>query len=140
MDEAGGLYAKLEERVLARDQVGATQVFYDLVKNGRPRTEVLREIVRIHAPYTHVPYHQRIDNGFVRFVNNDHCLLSARTTSCPAISRRRLSSSQAQTLWYVPTGLDPWNQPRQGAGSLWRPWVQLPDGSLARRSTGRTSP
>src|SRR5262249_20245784 len=74
MDEAGGLYAKLEERVLARDQLGSTQVFYDLVKNGRPRTEVLREIVRIHAPYTHVPYHQRIDDGFVRFVNNDQCL------------------------------------------------------------------
>ena len=112
MDEAGGLYGKLEERVLARDQVGASQVFYDLVRLGRPVTEILRETVRIHAPYTHVPYHQRIDRGFVRFVNNDHCLLSARTSlRLPGYLPGTLGYlPAAQTLWYVPTGLDPWNQ------------------------------
>ena len=73
-------YAKLEERILARDQLGASQVYYDLVRAERPLAEILGETVRIHAPYTHVPYHQRIDDGFVRFVNNDHCLLSARTS------------------------------------------------------------
>jgi hypothetical protein len=112
MDESGGLYAKLEERILARDQIGTSAVFYDLVRAGRPRTEILRETVRIHAPYTHVPYHQRIDDGFVRFVNNDHCLLSARTSlRLPALIPPSLSYlPAAQTLWYVPTGLDPWNQ------------------------------
>ncbi len=87
-------------------------MFYDLVRAGRPRTEILRETVRIHAPYTHVPYHQRIDDGFVRFVNNDHCLLSARTSlRLPAYLPPALSYlPAAQTLWYVPTGLDPWNQ------------------------------
>ena len=106
------LYAKLEERILARDQVGATQVFYDLVRAERPLAEIVRETIRIHAPYTQVPYHQRIDNGFVRFVNNDHCLLSSRTSvRLPAFlpaSHRYLP--MAQTIWYVPTGLDPWNQ------------------------------
>jgi hypothetical protein len=29
---------------------------------------MLREAVRIHGPYTHVPYHERIDDGFVNFV------------------------------------------------------------------------
>jgi hypothetical protein len=112
MDKAGGLYAKLEERILARDQVGASAVFYDLARAGRSRTEILHETVRIHAPYTHVPYHQRIDSGFVRFVNNDHCLLSARTSLRlprylpPALAYLPV----AQTIWYVPTGLDPWNQ------------------------------
>jgi hypothetical protein len=112
MDEAGGLYGKLEERILARDQVGASQVFYDLVRLGRPVTEILRATVKIHAPYTHVPYHQRIDRGFVRFVNNDHCLLSARTSlRLPAYMPGALQYlPAAQTLWYVPTGLDPWNQ------------------------------
>jgi hypothetical protein len=42
------------------------------VRDGRPLPEMLREAVRIHGPYTHVPYHERIDNGFVNFVNNDH--------------------------------------------------------------------
>src|SRR3989440_6261765 len=112
MDEAGGLYAKLEERILARDQVGTSAVFYDLVRARRPPTEIIRETVRIHAPYTHVPYHQRIDAGFVRFVNNDHCLLSARTSvRLPAYLPNALEYLPlAQTIWYVPTGLDPWNQ------------------------------
>src|SRR5262249_33131319 len=73
-------YEKLEEHILARDEVGASEVYYDLVRDCRPLPEMLREAVRIHGPYTHVPYHERIDNGFVNFVNNDHCLLSARAT------------------------------------------------------------
>ena len=74
------LYATLEDRVMARDQVGASQVYYDLVRAGRPLKEIIAEGVRIHAPYTHVPYHERIDDGYPNFVNNDHCLLSARAT------------------------------------------------------------
>src|SRR5215831_7032000 len=105
-------YARLEDKILERDQIGASRIYYDLVKTGRPRAELLREIVRIHAPYTHVPYHQRLDDGFVRFVNNDHCLLSARV-SIDLIKMIRPELAHlplAQTLWYVPTGLDPWNQ------------------------------
>jgi len=110
--ERDGAYAALEERVLARDQVGASRVFYDLVKAGRPVPELVRETVRIHAPYTFVPFHQRNDNGDMRFVNNDHCLLSMRA----ALKLRKMVSDEtaflpmAQTIWYIPTGLDPWNQ------------------------------
>ena len=75
------LYVALEERVLDRDQKGASEVYYKLLKSGRPLPEMLREAVRIHAPLTHVPYHERIDDGYVNFVNNDHCLLSARATT-----------------------------------------------------------
>jgi hypothetical protein len=105
-------YARLEERILARDQAGAADIFYGLVRDGRPLIEILREAVRIHAPYTHVPFHQRLDGGVVKFVNNDHCLLSARATL-------RLTNlmpggyellPMAQTIWYLPSGLDPWNQ------------------------------
>jgi hypothetical protein len=106
------LYSKLEERILARDQKGASDVYYDLVRAERPMTEIVAEAVRIHAPYTHVPYHERIDDGYVNFVNNDHCLLSARA----ALELARLVPEDctalplAQTIWYIPTGLDIWNQ------------------------------
>jgi hypothetical protein len=105
-------YARLEEKILERDQVGASQIVYDLVRAGRRLPELLRETVRIHAPYTHVPYHQRLDDGLVRFVNNDHCLLSGRVSVDLAA---HLPSALrylplAQTIWYIPTGLDPWNQ------------------------------
>lgn len=110
--ETARLYEQLQERVLDRDQVGASGVFYDLVRAGRPLTEMLSETVRIQAPYTHVPYHQRIDNGVVRFVNNDHCLLSARVAARlgDLVGPAHALLPMAQTMWYVPTGLDPWNQ------------------------------
>src|SRR6185503_8813873 len=105
-------YARLEERILARDQLGASQALYGLLKQGRPLTEITGETVRIHAPYTHVPYHQRLDDGMVKFVNNDHCLLSERV-GLPLSSMVRPELAMlpmAQTVWYMPTGLDPWNQ------------------------------
>ena len=111
-DSANNLYASLEEKVMDRDQVGASNVFYQLLRQGRPLNEMIRETVRIHAPYTHTPFHQRIDNGVVRFVNNDHCLLSARASwRMPDFLPERLKFlPMAQTIWYVPTGLDVWNQ------------------------------
>src|SRR5919109_281983 len=105
-------YARLEERILARDQVGASAALYELLRQERSATEITRETVRIHAPYTHVPYHQRLDDGVVKFVNNDHCLLSERV-SLPLASLVRPELSLlplAQSVWYIPSGLDPWNQ------------------------------
>src|SRR5438046_9542570 len=105
-------YARLEERILARDQIAASQVLYGLLKQGRPVTEIVGETVRIHAPYTHVPYHQRLDDGVVKFVNNDHCLLSERVglALAPMIAPELRYLPLAQTVWYTPTGLDPWTQ------------------------------
>jgi hypothetical protein len=107
-------YTRLEERVLARDQRGAADVFFELVKADRPLPELLLETVRIHGPYTHVPFHQRLDDGLVKFVNNDHCLLSARATLDMTRFMPRASALERlpmlQTIWYLPTGLDPWNQ------------------------------
>jgi hypothetical protein len=110
--ETKRLYGELEDRLLARDQIGGSRVYYELLQRGRPLPEIMAEAVRIHAPYTHVPYHQRIDDGFPNFVNNDHCLLSARA----AINLQRMLPEPlaglplAQTIWYIPSGLDIWNQ------------------------------
>src|SRR4051812_12415968 len=107
-----GLYDKLEDRCLMRDQKGASDVYYELVRANRPLNEIIAEGVRIHAPFTHVPYHERMDDGYPNFVNNDHCLLSARAT----INLNRVLPPHlamlpmAQTVWYIPTGLDIWNQ------------------------------
>ncbi|HEX7787228.1 MAG TPA: hypothetical protein VF653_13495, partial [Methylomirabilota bacterium] len=110
--EVGTAYARLEEKILERDQAGASDIFYDLVRARAPIPELVGQIVRIHAPYTHVPYHQRLDDGIVRFVNNDHCLLSSRAgiDLLPLMPPELQYLPFAQTIWYVPTGLDPWNQ------------------------------
>ena len=69
-------------------------------------------MVRIHAPYTHVPYHQRMDDGVLH-------ASSTTTIACSAPAWRQLSAMispelqllpLAQTIWYIPTGLDIWNQ------------------------------
>ena len=127
---ARALYEKLEDRVLARDQVGASECYYDLVRDGRPLPEMLREAVRIHGPYTHVPYHERIDNGFVNFVNNDHCLLSARATLHLSqwLPPTAAGLPMAQTIWYIPTGLDIWNQKIAKAPGHYARGFQMPDG------------
>src|SRR5213083_386487 len=106
------LYGKLEDRILARDQKGASDVYYELARQRRPLNEIIAEAVRIHAPYTHVPYHERIDDGYVNFVNNDHCLLSARATThlSKMVPAAAAGLPMAQTIWYIPTGLDIWNQ------------------------------
>src|ERR1700750_1490383 len=110
--EAALLYLGLEDRMLARDREGGSRVYYELLRRGRPLPEIMAEAVRIHAPYTHVPYHQRIDDGFPNFVNNDHCLLSARA----AINLQKMLPEHlaglplAQTIWSIPSGLDIWNQ------------------------------
>jgi hypothetical protein len=59
-----------------------------------------------------VPYHQRLDDGMVKFVNNDHCLLSERVGRPLSLLLRPALRALplAQTVWYMPTGLDPWNQ------------------------------
>lgn len=110
--DAATLYEKLEDRCLMRDQVGASEVYYDLVRAGRPLNEIIAEGVRIHAPYTHVPYHERMDDGYPNFVNNDHCLLSARATInlSKMLPPHLAMLPMAQTIWYIPTGLDIWNQ------------------------------
>jgi len=62
------LYAKLEERVLARDQIGASQVYYDLVRAGRPLKEIMAEgvsadsILRIGVAVL-PPHLKMIDHG-----------------------------------------------------------------------------
>ncbi len=124
------LYERLKERILARDQHGASDTYYDLVREGRPFEEMVLEAVRIHGPLTHVPYHERIDDGYVNFVNNDHCLLSARA----AIHLARLVPGEygalplAQTIWYIPTGLDIWNQKILKAPGHYARGFTLPEG------------
>ncbi len=110
--EAARLFAQLEEGILGRDQHATRQTLLDLLEAGRDPVEILSETVRTHGPYTNVPYHQRVDGGVMRFVNNDHCMLSSRTSlNLPRYLPDELKHLPlAQTLWYVPTGLDPWNQ------------------------------
>ncbi len=129
-NDTRALYDRLEERILARDQAGASDAGYDIVRAGRPLTEMLAQAVRIHGPYTHVPYHERIDDGYVNFVNNDHCLLSARMSLrlTGMMPEGAAGLPFAQTVWYIPTGLDIWNQKILKAPGHYARGYKLPPG------------
>ena len=64
--ETTATYARMEEKILERDQVGTSDALYDLIRARRPLTEILTETVRMHAPYTFMPYHQRLDDEIGR--------------------------------------------------------------------------
>jgi hypothetical protein len=59
---AASLYGTLEERITARDQVGAGQAYYEQVRAGRPLPEIIAEDMRVHAPYTN-PHKERLGGG-----------------------------------------------------------------------------
>src|SRR5258707_14374708 len=122
------LYEKLEDRILARDQKGASEVYYELARQHRPLNEIIAEAVRIHAPYTHVPYHERIDDGYVNFVNNDHCLLSARATLnlSRLLPGAQSGLAMAQTIWYIPTGVHIWHHKIIRAPSHYSRTIPIP--------------
>ena len=50
--DARHLYDKLEERILDRDQVGASRAYYGLVKAGRPLPEIVKSV---ESPGSTVP-------------------------------------------------------------------------------------
>ena len=71
---------------------------------------MLRETVAIHAPYTHIPYHQRLDGGsFASSTTTTACSARGPACGCRSSCRRRYLPL-AQTIWYLPTGLDLWSQ------------------------------
>jgi hypothetical protein len=79
-----------------------------------------------------VPFHQRLDDGVVKFVNNDHCLLSARATLrlTHLMPRALKRLPMAQTVWYVPTALDPWNQLLGRAPGHYARMYEIPVGEV----------
>ena len=124
------LYSALQERVMARDQKGASEVYYSLVRDGRPLPEMLREAVRIHAPYTHVPYHQRLDDGYVE-LRQQRPLPAERARRAPPSKMLPADAAglpMAQTIWYIPTGLDIWNQKIAKAPGHYERGFHMPDG------------
>src|SRR2546428_9994123 len=57
--DAALLYGRLEERVLARDQVGASRVFYDLVRRARVERRPARSVQAFHGGPRRVTHGRR---------------------------------------------------------------------------------
>ena len=111
----------LTAAILDRDQPRTTDLFYKMVTDeGRSVGEALSVVTAAEAPFVQVPNHINVKDGQVVLVNNDHTILGLRTSAdlAPYLPEQYRLLPMLQSVWYIPAGLDIWNQL---AGQISRP-------------------
>src|SRR5271156_1220519 len=106
-------FAPLTEAILERDQPRTTDLFFQMVaKEGRSIGDALAVVTAAEAPFVQVPSHINIKDGQVSLVNNDHTILGLRASAClmPYLPEKSRLLPLLQSVWYIPAGLDIWNQ------------------------------
>jgi hypothetical protein len=106
-------FDQLTEAILARDQARTADLFYDMVRReGRPISEALGVVTAAEAPFVQVPSHINVRDGQITLVNNDHTILGLRTSVnlAPYVPEAYRLLPLIQSVWYIPAGLDIWNQ------------------------------
>ncbi|HEU5322342.1 MAG TPA: hypothetical protein VFX28_16170, partial [Methylomirabilota bacterium] len=105
----------LTTAILERDQARTTDLFYGLVRReGRPLGEALGVVTAAEAPFVQVPSHINVRDGQITLINNDHTILGLRTSVSlmPYLPEAYRLLPLLQSVWYIPAGLDIWNQLR----------------------------
>ena len=103
----------LTEAILQRDQPRTTDLFFRMMKrDGRSLGEALGAVTSAEAPFVQVPSHINVRDGQITLVNNDHTILGLRTAASllPYVPAEYRMLPLLQAVWYVPAGLDIWNQ------------------------------
>src|SRR5437868_14886543 len=103
----------LTDAILQRDQPRTTDLFYRMVTNeGRSIGEALSVVTAAEAPFVQVPCHINIKDGQITLINNDHTILGLRASTylMPFLPEKYRLLPLLQSVWYIPAGLDIWNQ------------------------------
>ena len=103
----------LTEAILDRDQPRTTDLFFRMVaRDGRSLGEALSVVTAAEAPFVQVPNHVNLRDGQIILVNNDHTILGLRTSTDLAafLPKEYRLLPYLQSVWYIPAGLDIWNQ------------------------------
>jgi hypothetical protein len=103
----------LTEAILERDQPRTTDLFFRMVRReGRSLAEALDAVTAAEAPFVQVPSHINVRDGQITLVNNDHTILGLRTSVhlAPFLPEPYRLLPVLQSVWYIPAGLDIWNQ------------------------------
>jgi hypothetical protein len=105
----------LTDAILARDQFRTTDLFFRMVRReGRSIGEALGEVTAAEAPFVQVPSHIDVRDGQITLINNDHTILGLRASFdlAPYLPPEYRLLGLLQSVWYIPAGLDIWNQLR----------------------------
>lgn len=103
----------LTDAILQRDQPRTTDLFFGMVaREGRSVGEALSIVTAAEAPFVQVPNHINVRDGQIVLVNNDHTILGLRTSTAlmPYVPESHRLLPLLQSVWYIPAGLDIWNQ------------------------------
>ena len=104
---------KFTNAILDRDQPRTADLFFQMVKNeGRSLGDAISVVTAAEAPFVQVPNHINIRDGQITLINNDHTILGLRTSAAltPYLPPAYQLLPLLQSVWYVPAGLDIWNQ------------------------------
>jgi hypothetical protein len=106
-------FGALTEAILERDQARTADVFFGMVQGqGRSVGEALSIVMAAEAPFVQVPSHINVRDGQITLINNDHTILGLRTSVSlmPFVPEKYRLLPLLQSVWYIPAGLDIWNQ------------------------------
>jgi hypothetical protein len=103
----------LTDAILERDQPRTADLFFRMVRrDGRSVGDALGVVTAAEAPFVQVPSHINVRDGQITLVNNDHTILGLRTSVdlAPFLPEAYRLLPLLQSVWYIPAGLDIWNQ------------------------------
>jgi hypothetical protein len=103
----------LTDAILERDQPRTAELFFGMVaRDGRSVGDALSVVTAAEAPFVQVPNHINVRDGQIALVNNDHTILGLRTSAslAPFLPEQLRLLPYLQSVWYIPAGLDIWNQ------------------------------
>ena len=103
----------LTEAILERDQPRTTDLFFRMVaRDGRSVGDALSIVTAAEAPFVQVPSHINVRDGQITLINNDHTILGLRASAylMPYLPEKYRLLPLLQSVWYIPAGLDIWNQ------------------------------
>jgi hypothetical protein len=103
----------MTEAILERDQPRTADLFFQMVaRNGRSVSDALSVVTAAEAPFVQVPSHINVRDGQITLINNDHTILGLRTAAslAPFLPEKYRLLPFLQGVWYIPAGLDIWNQ------------------------------
>src|SRR5277367_1389616 len=106
-------FSPLTEAILERDQPRTTDLFFQMVaRDGRSIGDALSVVTAAEAPFVQVPNHIDVRDGQITLINNDHTILGLRTSNAltPYLPDSHRLLPLLQSVWYIPAGLDIWNQ------------------------------
>ncbi|HEX2515944.1 MAG TPA: hypothetical protein VH257_14650 [Chloroflexota bacterium] len=113
MELRPGKIGYFQERLITADYPRTAGAFVELLKDGEQMPRLVQHAVDAAAPYLTVPSHVMVNPaGEFQGVNYDHCVLGLRASSrlLPYLSPQHQMLSMAQAIWYMPQGLDVWDQ------------------------------